>query len=52
LVATLVDVGCQKLTLGDVKTMLETHQRLATLSAAPAKGLFLEKVFYDSLINF
>jgi tRNA pseudouridine38-40 synthase len=51
LVATLVDVGCQKLTLGDVETMLETHQRIPTLSAAPAKGLFLEKVFYDSIIN-
>lgn len=46
IVGTLVDVGRGKLTPEEVKEILESRHRTQSIMTAPAKGLFLEEVFY------
>lgn len=44
---TLVYAGCGKLSLPDVKRLLETKKRVEAGITAPAQGLFLKEVFYE-----
>ncbi len=44
----LLDVGLGKLGEGDIISALESGRRGTLFQAAPAKGLFLEKVYYGS----
>lgn len=46
LVGCLVEVGLGKLSVAEVRTMLETGVRGEKVQTAPPQGLFLEKVFY------
>lgn len=46
LAGTLVEVGLGNLTPEDVERILVTRQRVQRVSTAPAKGLWLMKVFY------
>ncbi|WP_221774625.1 tRNA pseudouridine(38-40) synthase TruA [Pelagicoccus albus] len=46
LVGTAVNVGAGRLSLEQLEKVFETKQRIPLVQAAPAKGLFLEKVFY------
>jgi tRNA pseudouridine38-40 synthase len=46
LVGCLVEVGLGKLSVADVKAMLQTGVRGEKVQTAPPQGLFLEKVFY------
>ena len=46
LVGTLVNVGSGRISKGDVAELLGSGKRLPFVFAAPAKGLFLEKVYY------
>lgn len=46
MVGALFDVGLGKLTKDDIKTILEAKKRVNRFQTAPAKGLFLERVFY------
>ncbi|MBK1879425.1 tRNA pseudouridine(38-40) synthase TruA [Pelagicoccus mobilis] len=46
LAGTVVNVGLGRLALDDVDTLLESKERIPLVQAAPARGLFLEKVFY------
>lgn len=47
LIGMLVAVGNNKMTPRDAVRLLETGKRIPAVATAPAKGLFLEKVFYD-----
>lgn len=47
LVGTLVYVGCGKMPADDVKSILKAKNRTLAGMTAPAKGLFLHKVYYD-----
>jgi tRNA pseudouridine38-40 synthase len=47
-VGTLLDVGRGKLTPLEFQQVLHRQQRIAASGAAPAKGLFLSKVEYES----
>jgi tRNA pseudouridine38-40 synthase len=47
LVGTLIAVGANKMTPTDAARLLQTGKRIPAVATAPAKGLFLEKVFYD-----
>jgi len=42
----LVDIGLGKMTDKDLKKILDAKKRGANFQAAPAKGLFLKKVYY------
>lgn len=42
----LYSVGRGRLTVGDIAEILESKQRTHRIVTAPAKGLFLDKVFY------
>ena len=46
LVGVLVNVGDGKLSLADVRHILESRTRTARVQTAPPQGLFLVKVFY------
>lgn len=46
IVGALVDVGLGKLSYEDLGKILESKRRTQRVVSAPAKGLFLEKVFY------
>ncbi|MEM2982927.1 MAG: hypothetical protein QXH17_07160 [Candidatus Bathyarchaeia archaeon] len=46
IVGTLVDIGRGKRSPRDVEIMLEARDRDRAGITAPARGLFLEKVFY------
>jgi tRNA pseudouridine38-40 synthase len=46
LVGTFVDIGRNKLTVSDMKTILQDKNRSSASQSAPARGLILEKVFY------
>ncbi len=46
LTGALVAIGNQRLTIEDLKQALETGLRPKNLVTAPAKGLFLDQVFY------
>lgn len=46
LVGTVVNVGLGRLALEEVDRLLESAERTPMVQAAPAKGLYLEKVFY------
>ncbi len=48
IVGTLVDIGRGHLSLETVKFMLNSGDRTMGGITAPAKGLFLKKVYYDS----
>lgn len=47
LVGTVVNVGLGKLELAEIDQLLRSRKRTPLVQAAPARGLFLEKVFYD-----
>ena len=46
LLGTLAAAGEGKLTVSDVRAALHSRVRTAAVQTAPAKGLFLTKVFY------
>lgn len=46
LTGALIDLGLGKLQLEDIQTILNEKKRTNKFATAPAKGLFLEKVFY------
>ena len=46
LAGVLVAVGEGKLTVADVRRILQSRERIAAVQTAPAQGLFLTKVFY------
>ncbi len=46
LAGALLDVGCGKLSWDALQSILDSRQRTALVVTAPAKGLFLEKVYY------
>jgi len=46
LTGTAVNVGLGRMNLEEVDALLESKERIPLVQAAPAKGLFLEKVFY------
>jgi len=46
IVGTLLEVGTGKITMADVKTILESKDRTKAGPSAPAKGLYLMKVVY------
>lgn len=46
IVGALVDVGMGKLSYEDLDAILKSRRRTQKIVTAPAKGLFLEKVFY------
>ena len=48
IVGTLVEVGRGKIEPEEVKSILKSQDRKKAAWVAPAKGLFLEKVFYDT----
>lgn len=47
MVGALVFVGRGKLQPGEIQTMLEARDRLQCKDTAPARGLFLKRVFYQ-----
>lgn len=47
LTGTLVNAGLGRLGVSDVESLLKNAERIPLVQAAPAKGLFLEKVFYS-----
>ena len=47
MVGTLLDIAAGRLPTDAIPTLLETHDRAAAGSTAPAKGLCLAQVFYD-----
>lgn len=46
IVGTLLQVGTRKISIDDVKTILDSKNRDAAGPTAPAKGLILEKILY------
>jgi len=42
----LYAVGCNRLTPADVNELLQTKQRTHSITTAPAKGLWLDRVYY------
>jgi tRNA pseudouridine38-40 synthase len=46
IVGTLTEVGRGKITQEQVKNILASRDRRMAGPTAPAKGLFLEKIFY------
>jgi tRNA pseudouridine38-40 synthase len=48
LAGVLVAVGEGKLSVSDVRRILHSRERTATVQTAPAQGLFLTKVYYDA----
>lgn len=46
IVGTLLEVGADKITIDDVKTILESKDRTKAGPSVPAKGLYLIKVVY------
>ena len=46
LVGALVDAGTGRLSKSDIEGILASKKRGNYFQAAPARGLFLEKVFY------
>lgn len=51
MVGTLVDVGLQKRQPNDISKILEMKDRRAAGKTAPAHGLSLVKIFYDSVLS-
>jgi tRNA pseudouridine38-40 synthase len=47
-VGALFEVGRGKIEYGSIKDILDTRKRTEVVVSAPAKGLFLEKVFYSN----
>jgi tRNA pseudouridine38-40 synthase len=47
LTGTLLEVGCAEKSIEDIKMALEQKERELTGFLAPARGLFLEKVYYQ-----
>lgn len=47
LTGTLVEVGLGKLSPDDVAALLASRERSNAVTTAPAKGLWLERVYYD-----
>lgn len=50
IVGTLLDVGLEKMTPEDVKTIIKSRDRGTAGASVPAKGLYLTKVSYPSTI--
>ena len=48
MVGALFEVGRGKIEYGSIKDILDTRKRTEVVVSAPAKGLFLEKVFYSN----
>ena len=46
LTGCLVNIGLERMSLDDLSRVLENAERTPLVQAAPARGLFLEKVFY------
>ena len=46
LVGTLINIGLGRLSEADLAELLDSGKRSPFVYAAPAKGLFLEKVYY------
>jgi len=49
IVGTLLDLGEQKITLEDLKTIIESKDRKKAGKSAPAEGLFLTRIEYPEL---
>lgn len=47
LVGALIYIGCGKLDVGAIPSLLESRDRSKGAVTAPARGLFLSEVFYD-----
>lgn len=47
LVGALIAAGSGQISSKDVSRLLKTKKRIPAVATAPAKGLFLEKVFYE-----
>jgi tRNA pseudouridine38-40 synthase len=47
MVGALLDVGAEKLQASDILNILESRKRTERVVSAPAKGLCLEKVYYQ-----
>lgn len=50
-VGTLVDVGRQKITIGEFKQIVESQNRSLAGDSAPAEGLFLNRIDYPKEIT-
>ncbi len=50
IVGTLIDVGLEKTTLDDLRSILESNDRTKAGRAVPAEGLFLQEVSYPEEI--
>ena len=48
IVGTLIDVGRHKISVNDFTTIIESGDRRAAGESAPANGLFLERIVYDT----
>ena len=51
IVGTLLDVGRGKTTIDDFVRIIEQKERRASGTSAPAKGLFLEQIYYNYVKN-
>ena len=49
LVGTLMEIGRGKMTPEEFQTILQMRDRTTAGPTAPAHGLFLEKVFYETI---
>ena len=52
LVGTLIDIGRNKLQVSDITRILSKSDRTFAAQSAPAKGLILERVYYNKKYNF
>ena len=49
IVGTLIDVGREKISIEDIKTIIESKNRSSAGFSVPAKGLYLTEVIYSDL---
>ena len=47
-VGTILSVGCNRLNLDDIHRVFDARDRRKAPKSAPARGLFLEHVYYDA----
>ena len=50
IVGTLIEVGKEKISINDFRKIIENKNRSAAGTSAPAEGLFLTKIEYESII--